>query len=122
MKTSKLNDAIAYNGLEYVFDMGKICQFVIYSDKTSSKEHEVLDNYEINDGNKIELVSKSVRELSGRGNEQIDNIKYDFIKMFIDLILTYNEYPRQLDELPFGVKIAFETLINEEFLIPINDK
>lgn len=122
MKTSKLNDAIAYNGLEYVFDMGKICQFVIYSDKTSSKEHEVLDNYEINDGNKIELVSKSVRELNGRGNEQIDNIKYDFIKMFIDLILTYNEYPRQLDELPFGVKIAFETLINEEFLIPINDK
>ena len=102
------------NGKKYVFDINKISEFVNYSDKNTSKEIEILDNYE---GAKV--INKTVRELTTPANAQIDNIKYDLIKTFISVILGYTDVDVAEDELPFGVAICFNTLINEKFLVKV---
>lgn len=100
----------------YTFDIDKISEAVIYSDKTESKEQEILDTYENG-----KVVGKTIRELKTPGNSQIDNIKYDLIKTFIIQVIAYEEVEiTDLDDLPFGTKIAMNTLIMGGFLKEIN--
>lgn len=99
----------------YTFDIDRIMRFVNYSDKNPSKETELLDSYE-----KGELLSKTVRELTTPGNTQIDNISYDLIKMFIGQIITYDNMVEDLRELPFGMKLAVNTMLKYKMLIEIN--
>lgn len=115
MRSSKF---IKIDGTEYVFDIDKIVDFFNYSDKTSSKETEILDNYEFT-GEGMNKTSKSIRELTTAGNMQTDNIKYDLIKTFIFRLTDYDDAGRYVDnieDLPFGAKLCFNTLINEGFL------
>jgi hypothetical protein len=96
---------------KYAFDVEALTNFIMYSDLNKSQETEIIDSY---DGGKV--VSKTVRELTTPGNAQIDNIKYDLIKMFIVQIITYDEDVRDIEEVPFGVKLCLNTLIAYGFL------
>ena len=101
-------------GKFYAFDVNKISEYVNYSDNNKSVEKEILDSYE---GGKN--ISKTIRELSIPGNQQIDNIKYDLVKTFIIQVLTFDENVRDFDELPFGTKLAINTLIMGGFLVEV---
>ena len=103
-------------GSKYYFDVEKICQYINYSDKTDVKELEILDTYE-----EGKNVGKTVRELTTPGNAQIDNIKYDLIKTLLIQIITYEGEVVALEDIPFGTKLAFNTLIQEGFLVEVNE-
>lgn len=108
---------IKIEGKTYVFNLDAISDFVNVSTNTESKEREIISTFA--EGNADE---KSVRELTTPGNPQIDNIRYDMLKMFILQILTYDEKDiTDITQMPFGTQLAFLTLINEEFLILVED-
>lgn len=97
---------------EYIFNIDKISEFVNYSDKSTSKETEIIDNYE-----GARIIGKTIRELKTPGNAQIDNIKYDLIKTLISTIISYDIGDG--DNLPIGIQICVNTLIKEGFLVKI---
>lgn len=105
---------IKIGGKRYKLDIKKISEFVNYSDRNTSKEIEIIDNY---DGAKV--VNKTVRELTAPANAQIDNIKYDLIKSLIATIISYDNPEISDDEIPFGIEICLNTLLEEGFLIEI---
>lgn len=101
-------------GKIYAFDVDKICAYVNYSDNSQTVEKEILDSYE---GGKN--ISKTIRELTGPGNQQIDNIKYDLIKTFIIQVLTFDENVNDFEDVPFGTKLAINSLIMGGFLVEV---
>lgn len=110
---------INIEGKTYVFDMDLVCDFINHSSKTESKEKEVITNFT----GSGEIDDKSIRELTTPGNSQIDNIKYDLVKMLIIQVLTYDEKNvTSLEQMPFGTELAFLTLINEGFLILVDNE
>lgn len=110
---------ITIEGKKYVFDLEAICDFISFSTKNDSKEKEVITSF--TDDGKID--EKSVRELTAPSNIQMDNIRYDLAKMMVIQVLTYDEKNiESLDQMPFGTEMAFLTLINEGFLILVDDE
>lgn len=99
---------------EYVFDIKKIANFFNYSDANTSKETEILDTYEHGSP-----IAKTVRELTTPANAQIDSIKYDLIKTFIVQIITYEAPCNNYYDLPFGMKLAVDTMVKEGFLVEV---
>ncbi len=102
----------------YAMNLQKIADFCLVSDKLKNKESEVTEGYEVTDENGPELVSKVVREIKTNGNPQNDTIKYDLIRIFIDVILSADGI---LPEMTIGMKIAFNTMLENDFLYEITD-
>lgn len=113
---------IKIDGSAYAFNISKMCDFICEKTNREVSETEILDSFDFS--NKEEgksLNAKTVRELKTTGNG-LDNIIYDMMKIFIIQVVAYDgEGDIELDELPFGTKIAFNTLISEGFLIEINE-
>ena len=102
----------------YAMNLQKIADFCLVSDKLKNKESEVTEGYEVTDENGPELVSKVVREIKTNGNPQNDTIKYDLIRIFIDTVLAAEG---MMPEMTTGMKIAFNTLVENGFLYEITD-
>lgn len=110
---------ITIEGKTYVLDLGAVYDFINFSATHDSKETEIITNFTTG-GN---VDEKSIRELTTPGNSQIDNIKYDLVKMLIIQVLTYDEKKiESLDSMPFGTQLAFLTLINEGFLVLVEQQ
>lgn len=110
-------DLIKINGHEYALNLTKICEFISKMSKKDAVEKEILDSYDFEDGRNKQLSAKSVREFTNVTNGQ-ENIVYDLVKIMIIQVVAYdNADDISLDYLPFGTKIAFNTLIEEGFLI-----
>lgn len=107
-------ELIEIAGSKYYFDTERICEYINYSDSTEVKEHEILDSYENG-----KPVAKTIRELTTPGNAQIDNIKYDLVKTFLLQILTFEDNVSSLEEVPFGTRLAFNTMIVKGFLVEV---
>ena len=102
----------------YVFELAQILRFVNYSDKNPTKAVEILDSYENG-----AATSKTIRELTTPGNIQIDNISYDLLKIFIGQIITFEgQTINDLEELPFGMKLAVNTMLKFKILIEVNEE
>lgn len=113
-----MKDLISINGTKYAFNLQKICDFISNSASRDLKEKEIIDSYNFEDKKK-ELAGKTIRELSTFENGH-ETIVYDLIKVFVIQIVAYDSLEDiSLDDLPFGTKIAFNTLINEGFLIEL---
>lgn len=111
------NSMISIDGKFYAFDVSKICDFISEKTNKELKETEILDSFDYTDK---KLTSKSVRELKSPGNGQ-ENIVYDLLKILIIQIVAFDdEGNTELEDMPFGTKVAFNTLIKEGFLIEIN--
>lgn len=103
----------------YAMNLQKIADFCLVSDKLKNKESEVTEGYEVTDDNGPELVSKVVREIKTNGNPQNDTIKYDLIRLFIDAVLSAEGI---LPEMTTGMKIAFNTLLDNGFIYEITEE
>lgn len=113
-----------YGDKKYYLDIKKILDFVNYSNAHPIKESEIIDTYqndeegETNDEqNTFGVSSKVIRETTSYGIAQIDNIRYDLIKTFIQQILDFGyDENEKIDCPPFGFRITLNTLIKEGFL------
>lgn len=103
----------------YAFDIKKICDFLFEMTGKEVKETEILDNFNENGV----LGGKSVRELKTFGNGQ-ESLIYDLVKIFVVQLVVYDA-PGEIDlnDMPFGTKLAFNTLLSSGFLREVkNDK
>ena len=108
-------------GAYYAFDLPKICDFIAEKSGKELAETEILDSFDFSNNGERTLKAKTVRELKSPGNGQ-ENIIYDVIKIFVIQVVAFDgEGDIDLDELPFGTKMAFNTLISEGFLVKIDE-
>ena len=113
-----MKDLITINGKCYAFNLTKICDFITKQTGKDVKETEIIDSYNF-EGKKKELAGKTVREASTFGTG-LETIVYDLIKIVVIQVIAFDsEEDIALDDLPFGTKIAFNTLITEGFLYEI---
>ena len=113
-----MKELIRINGKAYALNLQKICDFISKAVNKDVKETEILDSYNF-EGKKKEISGKTIRELSTVGNGQ-EPIVYDLIKTVIIQVIAFDAVEDiDFEELPFGTKIAFNTLINEGFLIEV---
>lgn len=108
----------------YYFDIERIFQLLNYSESHKTMEREITDTYkqeEDEDGiSHMNAIGKTVREISGQGNTNMDNIKYDLIKTFI-LKLIDSDIPSDFSKpLSFSMELCINTLIEEKILIKKN--
>lgn len=109
---------INVSGKHYAFNLAKMCDFISKMAGKDVKETEIIDSYNF-DGKKKELAGKTVREASTFGNGQ-DTIIYDLIKVVVIQVIAYDSLDDiTLDELPFGTKLAWNTLVNEGFIVEV---
>jgi len=137
MAKGKQVDIVMIDGTEYYFDLKKICEFISYRTDKTDKEKEVVDNYEYDsDLSEVKLSTKIVRELTSPNDTQYDTIKYDLIKTFIIQLITYSDKAKlnipeasgfeipviNVNYMPIGTRIVFNTLVEEGLLIKKENK
>lgn len=103
-------------------NLSEICEFIEHSDNNKIKETETLTSYDYDDEDgKIQTIgSKTIRENVIPSNPQIDNIRYDLVKILVGKVLDDNSY--QYDEekkeyfFNMGTQIALNTLIEYKMI------
>lgn len=108
------NNFIKFYGKTYYFDVNKIMEWCLSSSTNPLKETEINEGYDTNDDGDLTMITKVVRE-SKTNNTQEENIKYDFIKMFLSPF--FNEIGNfEMIKEHFSYGLMFNTLINMGFL------
>lgn len=104
---------------DYYLDIKAILNFINYSDTHSNKETEIIDRYEKDENKNLSSAEKTIREITSYGNTNMDNISYDLIKILIGQVLSwgYDSELSEMETIPFGLKIAINTLTKEKLLI-----
>jgi len=119
-----MNDTmlLVLGGKKYALNLEKIKNFCLTSDKEKGGQVEVMEVQEPGDNGILGVVSKTVHEVKSTGNPQNDTISYDLIKLFIVTLLDndvkYTE--KTIDDLTFGMRLSFNTLVEAGFLYEIN--
>lgn len=117
-------------GQRYAFDLEKIKKLCITSDKESGGEVEIMEVHEPDNKGILQLASKTVHEVKSTGNPQNDTIVYDMVKLFIVSLLSCEAKIEGgkggeiavLDQMDFGTRLAFNTLIEAGLLYEITDE
>lgn len=96
---------------------------VDYSDDKDKQDNIVVNN----DG--IQLVTKTVEEDKSSFNEVVSNLKYDFLKNLLNILIlpTVDEqgltkYITSLSELTFGQTLSFNTLLYSGIIVEIENE
>ena len=97
-------------------DLEAIDNFINYSDNNLTNDAEVLDTYDAVDENgTLALTSRTISNKKISSNPQIDNIRYDLVKMLITTV-----FESSLIDDPVNAKtgaiIAFNTLKKKKML------
>ena len=96
--------------ISYVLDMDNIMKFVFDSDSKRDMDSEITEVYVADDEtNELTLTTKQLRELKGGDNTSKSTIRYDMMKMFIDMIADLDMDGAN----SFGESLIFNTMINE---------
>ena len=113
---------VVFKGKKYAFNLNKVKEFCLVSDKEKGGEVEIVEIYEPMSSGSLTTTNRTVRELKSQGNPQNDTINYDLVKMFITTILTVESRAEVEDEeLDFATKLAFNTLIQMGIIYEITD-
>ena len=103
---------------KYRFDIYKIVEFFNVSSKNKETLKEITDTFvlpEDSQSKDLELESRVMRQVNGNGDTNIDNIKYDLVKLFINAILTSQTET-------FGIDIAIQSMLSAGLMEEIKDE
>jgi hypothetical protein len=103
----------------YILDMDNVMKFVFESNIERDMDSEITEIYTTDEEtNELTLATKQLRELKGGDNTSKFTIKYDMLKMFIDMIsnLEMNDEVNS-----FGETLIFNTMINEGLIKEIEE-
>lgn len=99
----KKNDKI--NAI-YMFDMEAIMNFIFGDEDKRTNDSEITETYIANEStSELQLINKQLREVKGSDNSTKQNIKYDLLKVFIDILRT-----TETEQQTIGESIVFNTL------------
>ena len=123
---SNTDSLVIIGNKKYAFDLSKIKDFCLMSDKEKGGEVEIMEVHEPNERGNLTLSSKTVHEVKGTGNPQNDTIMYDLIKVFIVTLLNSEidvNSPEKtvISHMDFATRLAFNTLIEMGFLYEIKE-
>lgn len=119
---------IEIEGKHFIIDMDKLMAWVVET-PTAEKNFNTMTTmtYGINDEDE-DVVEKEVTENKSTLNETLNNIRYDFVRNMLNTLFTTfaNEYNQMttinLEDLSFGQKLAFNTLLYKKIIIEINEE
>ena len=122
---------LEFEGKVYVIDFDKLMSLVTdLPDVSKEKTKTETWGYVSDEENKpdFRMIQKEVAENTTNGMETFGNIKYDFMKNLLNLIVSPisddNGNLMRLEsfgDMYFGQKLAFNTLINEGIIIEITE-
>jgi hypothetical protein len=91
----------------FIFDINKIVDFIFSNSNDRTSDVEITENFVYDDDNaKMLPTTKEVKEVKVNDNSNQNTIKYDLIKMFIE-ILDAVEDPTAMS---LGQGITFNTM------------
>lgn len=106
------------NRTNMIFDINKICDFVFGDPNERTSEVEITEHFALDDdGEKMVTIGKEVKEVKTSDYTGKSTIRYDMIKMFID-ILDSIEDPNIMS---MGQKITLNTLESYELIKDLNE-
>ena len=96
--------------ISYVLDMDNVMKFIFDLNSQRDMDSEITEVYMVDEEtNELSLTTKQLRELKGGDNTSKSTIRYDMIKMFIDIISDLDMSGAN----SFGESLIFNTMINE---------
>lgn len=115
---------IEIEGKYYVIDMDKMMAWVVETPASEKNINTITTmSYPItNNDDEEEIVEKEVSENKSTLNETMNNVRYDFIRILLNTIFTtFTNNMNQIitltpEDLSFGQKLAFNTLINKNII------
>lgn len=121
-------EIIDLDNKQYAIDMNKLMAWV---SKTPANEKNVTTSISqlwpiVEDGND-ETMQKEVTETKSTLNENMNNVRYDFVRILINTILNplFNGdgmlINSSINDFTFGQSLAFNTLLKEGIIIELND-
>jgi hypothetical protein len=101
-----------------IFDINKICDFVLANPNEKNSEVEIVENYCFNPKkNEMTPQTKTIREVKLNDYSNQNNMRYDMIRGFIE---TLNEV-QDFKLMTLGQAITFNTLEAYELIKDIKD-
>ena len=117
------NTFCTIDGKKYAFNLQKIKDFCLTSDKEKGGEVEVMEVHEPNTSGVLELASKTVHEVKSSGNPQNDTIMYDLIKLFVVTLLDSEIKGKHeaevFSQMDFATGLSFNTMLEMGFIYVI---
>lgn len=96
--------------ISYILDVENIIKFIFDSDVKRDMDTEITEVYVVDEEtNEMTLTTKQFREFKGGDNTSKSTIRYDMVKMFIDMISDIDMDGAN----SFGESLIFNTMINE---------
>ena len=96
--------------ISYILDIENLTKFIFDSDVKRDMDSEITEVYVVDEEtNEMVLTSKQFREFKGGDNTSKSTIRYDMVKMFIDMISDIDMDGAN----SFGESLIFNTMINE---------
>lgn len=98
------------NKVSYMLDLENVMKFIFESDAKRDMDSEITEVYMADEEtNELSLTTKQFRELKGGDNTSKFTIRYDMMKMFIDILSEL-----EMDGTSsFVESLVFNTMINE---------
>jgi hypothetical protein len=107
------------NEISYVFDLDNILKFVFDNDNDRTNESEITETYATDEEtDKLMLINKQLREVKGNSDNSKHTIRYDMIKMFIEIL--NNVEVMTSKQASLGERIVFNTMINNNLIKDTN--
>lgn len=102
----------------YIFDINKITEFVFGGREDNSNEVVITENFMFDGANnKWNPNTKEIRESKGNEHTGQSNIRYDMVKMFIEIL-----DEADADEImTIGQQVTFDTMTAYGLIKSIND-
>lgn len=95
---------------QFIFDLDGIVKFIFGEEVERTHDTEITETYiQPKKGSPVELNSKVIHEVKGSDNTNKQTIKYDMIKMFVDILdgVENSNIPSTL-----GQSLTFNTMLS----------
>lgn len=119
---------IEIDGKYYIIDMDKLMEWIVETPSSEKNINTITTmSYPITNDDEEEIVEKEVSETKSTLNETMNNVRYDFVRNMISTIFTtFTNDMNQiltsgLNDLSFGQKIAFNTLLYKKIIIEVTN-
>jgi hypothetical protein len=117
-----MNDSkyLDIGGSVYIIDLVAMDKLLMFDNGSkTTTETETVSNFDANG----KLISTTVTTKEKEKNKEIDGTKYDMIRVFFEVLLSFNDefddslgFERAISEAPLPFKISFNSLTKEGIL------
>jgi len=119
---------IEIDGKFYIIDMDKLMAWVAETPSSEKNINTITTmTYPITNDDEEEIVEKEISETKSTLNDAMNNIRYDFVRILINTILTtfttdLNQIlSYELKTMSFSQKLAFNTLLYKKIIIEVTN-